>query len=190
MARRWYFGCQARAMFQFERSVCRRARQVIAVSELDAATIREWFGADRVTAVPTGVDLDYFAPPEKVSSCADLAFIGSMDWMPNIHGIQWFINDVLPLIRARRPGTSLAIIGRTPGAEIQALAQAAGGVLVTGTVPDVRPYLWGTRVSIVPIHIGGGTRLKIYESMAASVPVVSTTIGAEGLEIDPPHNIR
>jgi glycosyltransferase involved in cell wall biosynthesis len=110
--------------------------------------------------------------------------------MPNIDGIRWFVTEVLPLIRNRRPDCSLAIAGRKPTAEISALTQRDSRIQVTGTVPDVRPYLWGSAVSIVPLRIGGGTRLKIYEAMAAGIPVVSTTIGAEGLDIRDGETIR
>lgn len=113
-----------------------------------------------------------------------------MDWLPNMDGIRYFVREILPLIRRRRPETTLAIVGRTPPPAIQALAAADRLITVTGTVPDVRPYLWGAQVSIVPLRIGGGTRLKIYESMAAHVPVVSTPIGAEGLSVEDPSNIR
>jgi glycosyltransferase involved in cell wall biosynthesis len=94
------------------------------------------------------------------------------------------------LIRNHRPQASLAIVGRTPPPKIVELAAGDSRIQVTGTVPDIRPHLWGSSVSIVPLRIGGGTRLKIYEAMAAQIPVVSTTIGAEGLSVNPPHDIR
>jgi glycosyltransferase involved in cell wall biosynthesis len=96
----------------------------------------------------------------------------------------------LPLIRQSRPECAVAIVGREPSPAVLALTQNDPRIQVTGTVPDVRPYLWGSRISIVPLRIGGGTRLKIYESMAAGVPVVSTTVGAEGLDVSHPENIR
>jgi glycosyltransferase involved in cell wall biosynthesis len=113
-----------------------------------------------------------------------------MDWLPNIHGIRYFVNDVLPLIRRRRPRCTLAVVGRTPPSDIQALPRTDPQIVVTGTVPDVRPYLWGSTVSIVPLYIGGGTRLKIYEAMAAGTAVVSTTVGAEGLDVNPGRHIH
>jgi glycosyltransferase involved in cell wall biosynthesis len=166
-------------------------RHVIAVSEADAQGMRELFGVQRVSHVPTGVDIAYFSPPDApVQPSADLVFLGSMDWMPNIDGVVYFVREVLPLIRRSRPECSLAIVGKDPLPEILRLARDHSGITVTGTVPDVRPYLWGSRVSIVPLRIGGGTRLKIYESMAARVPVVSTVVGAEGLDVQPPQDIR
>jgi glycosyltransferase involved in cell wall biosynthesis len=185
-----YYRGQERRMLAYEGEVCRRVKSVIAVSEADAEMMRSEYGAKRVSAVPTGVDTAYFARPENPPHVADLVFLGSMDWMPNIDGIRWFVSEVLPLIRARRPECTLAIAGRKPTAEITALAQRDPRIQVTGTVPDVRPYLWGSAVSIVPLRIGGGTRLKIYEAMAAGIPVVSTTIGAEGLDIRDGETIR
>ena len=113
-----------------------------------------------------------------------------MDWLPNMDGMEDFLENILPRIRQRRPGCSLAIVGRNPPQKLKDLTAKDPKITVTGTVPDVRPYLWGSSVSIVPLRIGGGTRLKIYESMAAKTAVVSTTIGAEGLDINPPENIR
>jgi glycosyltransferase involved in cell wall biosynthesis len=188
--RRWYFGLQARRLFEYERDVCRAVRHVVAVSDNDAQIFRETFGAPRVSAIPTGVDIDYFrnpaAPPAPV---ADLVFVGSMDWMPNIDGMKWFVAEILPLIRRRVPECSVAIVGRTPVPEIVEMVRCDSRIQVTGTVPDVRPYLWGSKLSIVPLRIGGGTRLKIYESMAARTPIVSTTIGAEGLEVQAGENV-
>jgi glycosyltransferase involved in cell wall biosynthesis len=93
------------------------------------------------------------------------------------------------LIRKKIPNCSLDVVGRTPGREVTGLAEGDSGIRITGTVPDVRPWLWGSKVAIVPLRIGGGTRLKIYEAMAAKTAVVSTTIGAEGLDIEPGENI-
>ena len=183
LAHRLYFRSQYHRMLRYEGHVCRAAKSIIAVSAADAHAMRALYGVSRVAAVPTGVDLDYFAPPSQPAPTADLVFAGSMDWMPNIDGIQWFVEDVLPLIRKRRPDCTLVIAGRRPTADIQRLAEKDARIRVSGTVSDIRPYLWESRVSIVPLRIGGGTRLKIYEAMAAKIPVVSTNIGAEGLDI-------
>jgi glycosyltransferase involved in cell wall biosynthesis len=181
--RRAYFHGQHQRMLRYEGEVCRSVESVIAVSEADAEAMRSLYGVARVTAVPTGVDIEYFAPPAGQMISADLLFVGSMDWMPNIDGVLWFVEEVLPLIRKGRPDCSLVIAGRRPTAEIQRLAEKDSRIRVTGTVSDIRPHMWASSVAIVPLRIGGGTRLKIYEAMAAKVPVVSTTIGAEGLDI-------
>ena len=190
--RRAYFRLEARKMEAYEGEVCRTCRKVVAVSESDAQMMRRMFGLAEVPWVPTGVDVGYFARPEPLGDAprSDLVFLGSMDWMPNIDGVRYFIEEVFPRIRAQRPDCTVTVVGRRPGGAIQKLGEETPGVTVTGTVPDVRPYLWGAKISIVPLRIGGGTRLKIYESMAAGCATVSTTIGAEGLTIDPPRNIR
>jgi glycosyltransferase involved in cell wall biosynthesis len=135
--------------------------------------------------VPTGVDIETFTPPKDraFEHKADLVFVGSMDWLPNIDGCNHFVREILPLIRKKRPDCTLAIVGRSPGSGILEMARADSRILVSGTVPDIRPYFWGSSVSIVPLRIGGGTRLKIYEAMAAQAPIVSTSIGAEGLPV-------
>jgi len=179
--RRYYLKLQADRMVCYEGEVCRKAKTVIAVSESDAALMREWYGVRRAEAVPTGVDSEYFKPRAPAPPSADLVFVGSMDWAPNIDGIDWFQREVLPLILRSKPECSIAIVGRTPPPAVQKLAERYPFIQVTGTVPDVRPWLWGAKLSIVPLRVGGGTRLKIFEAMAAGAPVVSTMIGAEGL---------
>lgn len=181
--RRAYLSLQARRMFAYERELCRRAGYVIAVSAKDAATMRTEFGITHVDDVPTGVDVAYFARPAEAEPKADIVFLGSMDWMANVDGARWFATEVLPLIRRRRPECRVALVGRDPAPAVRQLASGDGRFVVTGTVPDVRPWLWGSAVSIVPLRVGGGTRLKIFEAMAAGVATVSTTVGAEGLPV-------
>lgn len=186
--RRAYFQLQADRMFAFEKKVCLESGSIIAVSAKDRDTMRDLFGATRVADTPTGVDTVFFEP-QSAPPAADLVFTGSMDWMPNIDGAVWFTAAILPLLRQRLPECSLALAGRSPAPAVEALGKADPRIRVTGTVPDIRPWLWGSRVAIVPLRVGGGTRLKIYESMAAGVPVVSTTIGAEGLDYTDGENI-
>ena len=188
--RKLYFKLQAQRMFRWEKRMCLAAAEVIAVSPQDAALMRDRFGVTRVSCIPTGVDIDYFRRPDLVPAQADLVFLGSMDWLPNIDGVKYFVREILPLIRRRLPECTLAIVGRAPSAATLAFAKRDPRIQVTGTVADVRPWLWGSKVSIVPLRIGGGTRLKIYESMAAGTATVSTSIGAEGLEVRHPANIR
>jgi glycosyltransferase involved in cell wall biosynthesis len=130
--------------------------------------------------------VEYFSPPPAdAQPDNDLIFIGSMDWAPNVDGVLDFVRTTLPLIWSERPSASLLIVGRDPSPEIRELARQDPRIKVTGTVPDVRPFLWRSLVSIVPLRIGGGTRLKIYESMAARVATVSTRVGAEGIFASP-----
>jgi len=190
--RRYYYELQARRMFEYEKQACRESGHVVACSDADARLMRESFAIDHVSTVPTGVNIEYFTRPGQSAGATtkpDFVFVGSMDWLPNEQGVLWFTHEVLPLIHRKRPGATFAIVGRTPPPAIQALARD-GCITVTGTVADVRPWFWEAGVSVVPLLVGGGTRLKIYEAMAARTAVVSTTIGAEGLEYKHPDNIR
>jgi polysaccharide biosynthesis protein PslH len=188
--RKAYMQLQASRMFAYERRICQAVRNVIAVSEVDAQLMRDMFGVTAVSDVPTGVNIEYFARERTSEQPSDLVFVGSMDYMPNVDGVLYFTREILPLIRKSRPDCSVTVVGRKPPREILAIAEQDPNVRITGTVPDVRPYLWSSDVSIVPLRVGGGTRLKIYESMAAGTAVVSTTVGAEGLAIHPPTDIR
>ena len=180
-----YFNSQWRRMRRFEAAECRRMHSVIAVSEQDANVFRADFGVERVHAVATGVDLEYFTerPAGAAITPGSMVFTGSMDWMPNEDGMEWFVASVLPQIRAAHPHATLTVVGRNPTSRVRALHAPASGVTVTGSVPDVRPYLESAELFIVPLRVGGGTRLKIYEGMAMGLPTVSTTIGAEGLPL-------
>ena len=181
IVKRLFFQMQAGKMQAYEKKICRAAKHVIAVSEIDASRMKHMFGIESVTSVPTGVDLEYFAPRGTSAAISDIVFCGSMDWLPNIDAVLYFLVEVLPLIREKLPTATFTIAGRAPDAKVLKAVQGLTGVHVTGKVEDMRPYLWGAKISIVPIRIGGGTRLKIYECMAAGIPVVSTTVGAEGL---------
>jgi glycosyltransferase involved in cell wall biosynthesis len=180
-----FFRIQRNRMARYEGEVCRQAAHVVAVSKEDAERFRALFQTRRVSEVPTGVDISSFAPPpdRKAEQKADLVFVGSMDWLPNIDGCNYFVREILPLIRQKRPDCTFAIVGRSPGSGILEMAYADPRILVSGTVPDIRPYFWESSVSVVPLRIGGGTRLKIFEAMAAQAPIVSTTVGAEGLPV-------
>lgn len=184
--RRAYFFRQWKRMVAYETRACASFDGVLAVSEQDARVFRTELGLGNVVgAVPTGVDTNYFATADDAARWPlSMVFLGSMDWMPNIDGAVFFMEKVFPAIRARFPGTTLTIVGRNPGPPILELAAKHPEVTVTGTVPDVRPHLAGGQVMIVPLRVGGGTRIKIFEAMATGIPVVSTTIGAEGLPVE------
>jgi polysaccharide biosynthesis protein PslH len=181
---RLYMGEQWRRMRRVEREQCLRFDHVVAVSPEDAAVFRQAYGVERVSSVPTGVDTEFFRPSGTVSrKPASIVFTGSMDWMPNEDGMVWFVEEILPRIEKADPEATLTIVGRNPTARVKSLAEGRPRVTVTGTVADVRPYLESASVVVVPLRVGGGTRIKIYEAMGMERAVVSTTIGAEGLDV-------
>ena len=184
--RKRLYETQWRRMLRFEGATVARFDRVLAVSEVDRETLHRLYG-DRldapVSVVPTGVDTDYFAPAPNESNSKRVVFTGSMDWLPNADAVQFFCREILPIVREAEPDVTFTIVGRSPTPSVRRLAEDRG-VEVTGRVEDVRPYLAKSTVYVVPLRIGGGTRLKIFEAMAAGRAVVSTSIGAEGLPVE------
>jgi sugar transferase (PEP-CTERM/EpsH1 system associated) len=182
---RMLYDAQYRRMLHFEGHTLARFDGVLAVSDADRDTFcRLYPGAvtQPVHVVPTGVDTGYFAPLPGDPHPQELVFTGSMDWLPNEDAMVFFCRQVLPIIRAEAPDVRLTIVGRAPTPSVKKLADAAS-IEVTGRVDDVRPYIASAAVYVVPLRIGGGTRLKIFEAMAMGKAVVSTTVGAEGLPV-------
>lgn len=167
----------------FERQVLRRVDGVSACSPDDAASLRD-LGANNIRVVPNGVDVEYFKPGTDHGGKPHAVFVGTMDYLPCERAAWNFCKEILPLIRRREPDFQFSVIGRNPSDRLQEFAANDEKVECTGVVPDIRPYLRRASVTVVPLESGSGTRLKILESMAAGVPVVSTTIGAEGLAVE------
>ena len=172
-----------RMMSNMERHYLQAAEHVLAVSEADKNIFSAFIDKDKVSVVPTGVDSDYFRPMLDLEEKNTLVFTGSMDWMPNEDGIIHFVSEILPLIRKEVPDVRLWVVGRRPSTKLRKIVDQIPGVTVTGRVEDIRPYMAKASVYVVPLLVGGGTRLKIFEAMAMGKPVVSTSIGAEGLPV-------
>jgi sugar transferase (PEP-CTERM/EpsH1 system associated) len=193
--RRWpaaaYSLIQWRKLRQFERAVCHAANGVVAVSEADARAIRRLAPDIDPVVVPNGVDVAYFHPdttPRVTGKQATLVFTGKMDFRPNVDAVVWFCDEILPRLRTERAEVEFVIVGREPHRRVQALA-ARPGVAVTGFVDDVRPYIAGAAVYVVPLRMGGGTRLKVLQAMAMARPIVSTAVGAEGIAVRPGEHL-
>lgn len=188
--KRAYFWFEHRRMELYERRICNRFDLVLVVSPQDKQILQRLGVTSPIEVIDTGVDTEYFAPQAARQPVSGrLLFLGSLDWMPNIDGINWFVREVYPLVQQSCPHVSLDIVGRRPIAAIESLPRIDDTINVYGSVPDVRPYLANADVFVVPLRIGSGTRLKIFEAMSMQRPVVSTTIGAEGLPIEDEHNL-
>lgn len=183
--RRWMWSSQHAKMREFEHAALRGFDTVIAVSDRDARFFADAYGIAESFAIPTGVDLEFFnfCEPPAVSASAPpkVVFTGSMDWAANIDGIQFFLGQVWPLVLAGMPDARFVIVGRNPPASLVALAQGFTNVEFTGFVDDVRTYVHAAHAFVIPLLVGGGTRIKAFEAMAMGCPVVSTAIGIEGL---------
>jgi glycosyltransferase involved in cell wall biosynthesis len=186
--RRQVFKREYSKMLRYEKAMVAKFDRVIAVSEHDRCLMSPWVDTSRVDVVPTGVDLSQFRSYELSDSNSNLvAFVGAMDWEPNIDAVEYFCETVWPDVVAKVPNARFRIVGRNPNTRVRRLERAT--VEVTGSVPSVVSHLKDATVVVVPLRIGGGTRLKIYEAMAAGKAVVSTAIGAEGLDVNPGKDI-
>ncbi len=186
-ARAWvraaYSLVQWRRLATYERRVCGAADRVVAVSEADAQALRRLLPGCDPVVVPNGVDMEFYGEP--VTPVGDewgLVFTGKMDFRPNVDAVLWFVQAVLPLIEREFPKVHLWVVGKDPHPRLQPLA-GNPTVTLTGSVGDVRPYIAGARIYVVPLRIGGGTRLKVLEAMAMGKAIVSTTVGCEGFEV-------
>lgn len=181
-----YFLMQWKKMELFEKRQCRRFGRVLAVSEQDRRLLSRWAPFDRIDVVPNGVDTDYFQPAgTDMEEPNSVVFLGSLDWHPNIDAVEYFIGSIWPLVTKSLDGCRFIVIGRNPSPALRRMLPPDGSVEVRADVPDVRPHLKSASACVVPLRIGGGSRIKILEAFAMAKALVSTTVGAEGLEVQP-----
>ncbi len=181
---------ESHALKRYELAMLGRADLVIVTSEREREALRALLPQRRVTVVPNGVDIERFAPDAPTMPAGAepeiagrVVFTGSMDYHPNEQAARFFAEQCWPLIRAARPDATWTIVGANPPASVARLADEANGIIVTGSVPDTRPYIARAQVAIAPLLVGGGTRLKILEALAMGKAMVSTSLGAEGLDL-------
>lgn len=176
----------------FEKRVARDVNMEVVCGPDDIVFIRDRISKDvPVSVIGNGVDLDFFQPdsvPDKRAEKPTVLFCGAMDYVPNTNALEWFFDQIYDALKKRIPELEILLVGRSPTDQVKNYGTKPG-VTVTGGVPDVRPYYRRSWMQIVPLLIGGGTRLKIVESMAIGTPVISTTIGAQGLGIKHDHDI-
>lgn len=188
-ARSIYARLTARKLGRSERRLAPRYQAHLTCSAEEAAYVRDVAPGQRVDVVPNGVDEELLDAEISPSDREEMIFVGSMDYVANIDAVEYFVLEVLPRVRAEVPEARLSIVGRNPDPRVRRLGGQAG-VAVTGAVPSVRPYYRKARLSLCPFRVAGGTRLKIFESMALGVPVVSTSLGAEGIPYIHGENIH
>ena len=184
------FRREYRGLARAEKRYASLSAHILAVSESN----RQFFascagGIENVTLVPTGVDTDYFHPAPNEERGNQLVFTGAMDWAPNHDAMVWFCRDILPRIRSSAPEVETWIVGRNPSSSLRELVAGDDRVHITGRVDDVRPYMNRASLFVLPMRTGSGTRLKVFEAMAAGKAVVSTPTGAEGLPVRDGQNI-
>jgi len=178
---------EATKLYRFEKETYRRANGISVVSEDDARLVRDEFGIDKVFVIPNGVDIAAYDEVPNTPKPNRLVYCGAMDVFINQDAVAYFLKEIFPLILRQKPETTLTVIGRNPPPRLLALQNER--IRFTGAVADVRPSLKEGAVAVVPLRIAGGSRLKILEAFAAKIPVLSTTIGAEGLNVQDGRNI-
>jgi len=177
----WYL--QWQKLRRYERDACPRFDGIVAVSEQDKEVLERDFGARNVHAIPTGVDTEFFRPAPEPPEDNNLVFLGAMDWLPNEDAILFFTDEVLPRLRNLVPSVRVTVVGRNPSARLLERTRLHPEIRVLGRVEDVRPHVARGALFIIPLRIGGGTRIKAYEAMAMGKAVVSTRVGIEGLPV-------
>jgi glycosyltransferase involved in cell wall biosynthesis len=181
LPRRAFVALEAKKLRRFERRMGPRFGAHIACSAEDAARLDEIMGGASVCVVPNGVDLEHFnssSPPQDRPQ--QVVHVGGLNWAPNLHGARWLVEEVWPIVLRMHPEARLILVGRLGEAPV-AEWKSRRALVCQGEVDDVRPHFAAAAVSVVPLHIGGGTRLKILNSWAMKTPVVSTTKGCQGL---------
>ena len=186
---RVFWWLQWAKMRRYERNACARFSAVIAVSDKDKEILEREFDGKNVSSIPTGVDTTYFTPSQEPYERDTLVFTGSMDWLPNEDAILFFAREILPKIKTRIPGVKISIVGRSPSPHFIKTMREYPEIDVVGWVDDVRPMIKRHAAYIIPLRIGGGTRIKAYEAMAMGKAVISTSIGVEGLPLTPGVNV-
>jgi polysaccharide biosynthesis protein PslH len=184
--RRAIYKREAWCLERFERAAINAARITLAVNEKEAAAVRQVAGDADIRVVSLGVDLESFAPRTRPAAGAQVVFCGVLDYPPNQEAALRLARAVWPGVRQGRPDARLVIVGANPSAAVRALAMHDPTVSVTGTVPDVRPYLWESAVAVVPLKVARGLQTKVLEAFAAGLPTIVTPIVAEGL----PSSVR
>lgn len=192
--KKYIFWLQASRLKTFETSMVKNFSGCLAVSKDDKLLLNNLSNnTTPVYVIPNGVDIEYFTPSDKKIKVIDyetsLVFTGSMDWLPNYDAVIYFCEKILPIVWSKKSEVKFYIVGKNPSNEVKQLAKKDSRVIVTGRVDEVKDYINNAKIFVVPIRVGGGTRLKILEAMSMKKAVVSTSIGAEGINYRNQKNI-
>jgi polysaccharide biosynthesis protein PslH len=187
--KRWYIRQQWQKFERYERRIFNQTSRVVAVTPDDAKLIQSLYGVPRVDMVDNGVDNAWFQSVRAERNPKQILFLGTLDYRPNQDAARLLLDEVFPAVKGRHPSARLVIVGRKPPEWLTQRAQGVADVELHANVPDVRPYLASSGVMAVPLRVGGGSRLKILESLASGLPVVSTRVGAEGLTLTPDRDL-
>ena len=185
--RKWLLGRDWRLLKSYEGRLAREFDALLAVSQEDKAALQEAAGQPvdvaPLTVIPIAIDTDEIQVVEREAEPGHILHIGTMYWPPNIDAVNWFVREIYPLIRQQRPDVQFDVVGSRPPADLLALNDTGQGINVTGYVEDPTPYQQRAAVMIVPLLAGGGMRVKILQSLAEGIPIVSTTLGCEGIGV-------
>jgi sugar transferase (PEP-CTERM/EpsH1 system associated) len=185
----WIYRSEGRRLRRYEAEVARWARMCIVATAAEETLLRSFAPWARTAVIPNGIDLAHFAPSTSEPTSPTLLFTGAMDYLPNVDAMVHFCHDILPLVRRESPGTRLLIVGLNPASRVARLARIPG-VVVTGTVADVRGYYAQAQVCVAPLRLGRGVQNKVIQGMAMGLPVVATSAAARGLEARAGHHLH
>jgi glycosyltransferase involved in cell wall biosynthesis len=188
--KRWYINQQWRKLVRHERRAFRACDRLVTVSDEDARVARQWFGIEHVSVVENGMDRQFFAGVQAGQDPKRILLLGSLDYRPNIDAVDIMLDQVLPRVLAREPAARLCVVGRSPSAGLVRRLERQPRAELHADVADVRPFLAQSGLLAVPLSVGGGSRLKILEALACGLPVVSTRVGAEGLDLTPGRHLE
>jgi sugar transferase (PEP-CTERM/EpsH1 system associated) len=187
--KKMYFYQEAKKIERYEKKVCKLFQSNLVVSDEDKSILKRIAPAAIIDIVPNGVDTSYFVPSAEMPDNETLIFAGAMNWYPNKDAMLFFADEIWPLLKAKRPTIKMIVVGQSPPARLLALNKHDPNFIVTGYVDDVRSYFKQASIYICPMRDGGGTRLKILDSLASGIPTVATSMAVEGIKITPGENV-
>ena len=188
-ALRWLYETEGRRLQAVEADIARWADRCILATRAEETLLKSFAPWARTEVIPNGIDLEYFRPAEAEAGPPGIIFTGAMDYLPNVDAVKYFCQDILPLVRRAIPDIPFYIVGLNPHADVQRLAEIPG-VVVTGRVPDVRPYYSRASVCVAPLRMGRGVQNKVLQAMAMGLPVIASPAAHRGLEAKPGEHLH